>query len=41
MRYDKDHFNRCLHAMLMQGVYLALSAYEAGFVSAARKAFKG
>jgi glutamate-1-semialdehyde 2,1-aminomutase len=32
---DKDAFNRFFHAMLDEGVYLAPSAYEAGFVSAA------
>jgi glutamate-1-semialdehyde 2,1-aminomutase len=33
MRCDKDRFNRFFHAMLDRGVYLAPSAYEAGFVS--------
>ena len=32
---DRARFNRFFHAMLEQGVYLAPSAYEAGFVSAA------
>ena len=32
---DKDSFNRFFHAMLTAGIYLAPSAYEAGFVSAA------
>ncbi|MGQ0547535.1 MAG: glutamate-1-semialdehyde 2,1-aminomutase [Betaproteobacteria bacterium] len=32
---DRERFNRFFHAMLGQGVYLAPSAYEAGFVSAA------
>ena len=32
---DRAAFNRFFHAMLEQGVYLAPSAYEAGFVSAA------
>jgi len=32
---DKEAFNRFFHAMLDAGVYLAPSAYEAGFVSAA------
>jgi glutamate-1-semialdehyde 2,1-aminomutase len=32
---DKDRFNRFFHAMLDRGVYLAPSAFEAGFVSAA------
>ena len=35
MQCDKDRFNRFFHAMLQRGVYLAPSAYEAGFVSAA------
>ncbi|HSD59846.1 MAG TPA: glutamate-1-semialdehyde 2,1-aminomutase [Burkholderiales bacterium] len=35
MECDKDAFNRFFHAMLDAGVYLAPSAYEAGFVSAA------
>ena len=32
---DKERFNRFFHAMLDRGVYLAPSAFEAGFVSAA------
>lgn len=32
---DRDRFNRFFHAMLASGIYLAPSAYEAGFVSAA------
>ena len=35
MEADKERFNRFFHAMLERGVYLAPSAYEAGFVSAA------
>jgi glutamate-1-semialdehyde 2,1-aminomutase len=35
MQCDKDRFNRYFHVMLDEGVYLAPSAYEAGFVSAA------
>jgi glutamate-1-semialdehyde 2,1-aminomutase len=35
MQCDKARFNRFFHAMLERGVYLAPSAYEAGFVSAA------
>jgi len=35
MATDKAAFNRFFHAMLDVGVYLAPSAYEAGFVSAA------
>jgi len=35
MQSDKDAFNRFFHAMLEHGVYLAPSAFEAGFVSAA------
>jgi len=34
MRCDKEAFSRFFHAMLECGVYLAPSAYEAGFVSA-------
>ncbi len=33
MSGDKDAFNRFFHAMLEAGVYLAPSAFEAGFVS--------
>lgn len=32
---DIDRFNKYFHGMLSEGVYLAPSAYEAGFVSAA------
>ena len=35
MATDKAAFNRFFHAMLDAGVFLAPSAYEAGFVSAA------
>jgi glutamate-1-semialdehyde 2,1-aminomutase len=35
MSCDKEAFNRFFHAMLEAGVYLAPSAFEAGFVSAA------
>ena len=35
MGSDEDAFNRFFHAMLDGGVYLAPSAFEAGFVSAA------
>ena len=35
MQCDRERFNRFFHAMLERGVYLAPSAYEAGFVSAA------
>jgi glutamate-1-semialdehyde 2,1-aminomutase len=38
MQCDKDLFNKFFHAMLERGVYLAPSAYEAGFVSAAHGA---
>jgi len=34
MQCDREKFNRFFHAMLARGVYLAPSAYEAGFVSA-------
>ena len=32
---DKEAYNRFFHAMLAEGIYLAPSAYEAGFVSSA------
>jgi glutamate-1-semialdehyde 2,1-aminomutase len=32
---NQDHFNKFFHSMLDQGVYLAPSSYEAGFISAA------
>jgi glutamate-1-semialdehyde 2,1-aminomutase len=35
MECDKEAFNRFFHAMLEAGVYLAPSAFEAGFVSSA------
>ena len=35
MQCDRERFNRFFHAMLANGIYLAPSAYEAGFVSAA------
>jgi glutamate-1-semialdehyde 2,1-aminomutase len=35
MQCDRSRFNRFFHEMLSRGVYLAPSAYEAGFVSAA------
>jgi glutamate-1-semialdehyde 2,1-aminomutase len=38
MQCDRERFNRFFHAMLENGVYLAPSAYEAGFVSAAHGA---
>ena len=38
MACDKERFNRFFHAMLDGGVYLAPSAFEAGFVSAAHTA---
>ncbi len=34
MTSDRDRFNTFFHAMLGHGVYLAPSAFEAGFVSA-------
>jgi glutamate-1-semialdehyde 2,1-aminomutase len=33
MKGDRERFNRFFHAMLDRGIYLAPSAYEAGFVS--------
>jgi glutamate-1-semialdehyde 2,1-aminomutase len=38
MQCDKERFNKFFHAMLERGVYLAPSAYEAGFVSSAHGA---
>ncbi|MBI2969556.1 MAG: glutamate-1-semialdehyde 2,1-aminomutase [Gammaproteobacteria bacterium] len=35
MACNQDHFRRFFHAMLESGIYLAPSAFEAGFVSAA------
>jgi len=35
MQCDRNRFNRFFHEMLKRGIYLAPSAYEAGFVSAA------
>jgi glutamate-1-semialdehyde 2,1-aminomutase len=35
MACDGERFNRFFHGMLQRGVYLAPSAFEAGFVSAA------
>jgi glutamate-1-semialdehyde 2,1-aminomutase len=35
MQCDREAFNRFFHAMLDRGIYLAPSAYEAGFVSSA------
>ncbi len=37
MACDKERFNRFFHAMLDAGIYLAPSAYEAGFLSAAHR----
>ena len=38
MTCDRDRFNAFFHAMLAAGIYLAPSAYEAGFVSSAHGA---
>ncbi len=38
MQSDRERFNRFFHAMLKRGIYLAPSAFEAGFVSAAHTA---
>ena len=35
MNCNADHFKQFFHGMLKEGVYLAPSAYEAGFVSSA------
>ncbi len=40
MQSDTATFNRFFHAMLERGIYLAPSAYEAGFVSAAHGALQ-
>jgi len=40
MQCDRERFNRFFHEMLTRGVYLAPSAYEAGFVSAAHGALE-
>jgi len=37
MACDQDQFKRFFHGMLDQGVYLAPSAFEAGFVSSAHR----
>jgi glutamate-1-semialdehyde 2,1-aminomutase len=34
MQSDRERFNQFFHAMLKRGIYLAPSAFEAGFVSA-------
>ncbi|MCZ6579953.1 MAG: aspartate aminotransferase family protein, partial [Gammaproteobacteria bacterium] len=34
-RCNVDRFKKFFHAMLQQGIYLAPSAFEAGFVSSA------
>jgi glutamate-1-semialdehyde 2,1-aminomutase len=38
MACDGQRFNKFFHAMLADGIYLAPSAFEAGFVSAAHGA---
>jgi glutamate-1-semialdehyde 2,1-aminomutase len=38
MRCDKERFNRFFHSMLDAGIYLAPSAFEAGFVSSTHTA---
>ncbi len=35
LQSDRERFNRFFHEMLRRGIYLAPSAYETGFVSAA------
>ena len=35
MSCNKERFNKFFHGMLDKGIYLAPSAYEAGFVSSA------
>jgi glutamate-1-semialdehyde 2,1-aminomutase len=38
MACDVERFKRFFHAMLADGIYLAPSAFEAGFISAAHSA---
>ncbi len=38
MACDVERFKRFFHAMLAEGIYLAPSAFEAGFISAAHSA---
>ncbi|HAV61475.1 MAG TPA: aspartate aminotransferase family protein, partial [Verrucomicrobiales bacterium] len=38
MRSDREKFGRFFHGMLREGVYLAPSQFEAGFISAAHSA---
>jgi glutamate-1-semialdehyde 2,1-aminomutase len=38
MKSDRDRFKAYFHAMLEQGIYLAPSQFEAGFISAAHTA---
>ncbi len=38
LRCDSEHFKRFFHAMLEEGIYMAPSAFEAGFVSIAHTA---
>ena len=35
MRSDRERFGKYFHGMLQEGVYLAPSQFEAGFISAA------
>ena len=35
MRSNRERFNKFFHGMLAEGVYLAPSAFEAGFISLA------
>jgi glutamate-1-semialdehyde 2,1-aminomutase len=38
MACDAERFKRFFHAVLAEGIYLAPSAFEAGFISAAHSA---
>jgi glutamate-1-semialdehyde 2,1-aminomutase len=38
MACDVERFKRFFHALLAEGIYLAPSAFEAGFISAAHSA---
>jgi glutamate-1-semialdehyde 2,1-aminomutase len=37
MKSDRERFKKYFHGMLVQGVYLAPSQFEAGFISAAHR----
>ena len=37
MKSDRERFKKYFHGMLAEGVYLAPSQFEAGFISAAHR----